>query len=121
MNGKQIDIHEHEDGRRDVTIGVSRLDLDPGADVAPDTKAAAEDILRRLADQPVMVVVIHKPSNHEAHHIVRVRDIQPWARAAILQYNRSVCRNGIEAPLSEFVAVAHFLTSNEIHLISIEE
>lgn len=58
--GKRTVTTKHEDGRQDVKVEVTRLDI---KDRTPEDTIAEEKIIEAMSKKIVRVVVIHKPTN----------------------------------------------------------
>ena len=98
QNGKVIRTTEHEDGRRDVSIGIETLDVDRSD---PDTKAAAEilerDVLpkvmpaaiKELADEKVQVLVIHTPTHQFSQLIVMRKEVLSFVTQTLNKFRES--------------------------------
>lgn len=111
---KEIDTHEREGGR-DVIIKVNRLDINPKDEATKRAVDVIEDkILPKLAEQPVLVVVVHKPSNKMSHKIVKLKQVRAYAEAAI---DKFLPDDGTYyTRLDEFVVVEHHLTNGTVKL-----
>ena len=98
-DGKVIRTTEHEDGRKDVNIGIETLDVDRSD---PDTAAAAEilerDVLpevmpaaiQELADEKVHVLVIHTPSHQFSQLIVMRKEVLSFVTATLGKFKKTV-------------------------------
>jgi len=109
-NGKRFTEVKHADGRVDVKVEVSRLDIKPkDAEEARTKKVIEEAILPRLEDSIVRVVVIHKPTNQFASKSVSLPQVRAYAEACVKAYNvdlQNRCNiQGVEVPSEEFVIV----------------
>ena len=87
INTKQIETKEHTDGRKDVHIAVHKLDIeDQDTDTIVAKKAIENQVFARLADQKVLVIILHKPTNREAHHVVQPQNVRTFAEAAVREF-----------------------------------
>lgn len=105
-DGKRTTITKHEDGRQDVKIEVSRLDL---KDPSPEDTKSAQMIEEAMAKKIVTVVVIHKPTNESATFQSPLPEVRKRAEAVFEAYNKrleeKIGVEGAEAPSTEFCVV----------------
>ena len=99
QDGKVIRTTEHEDGRKDVNIGIETLDVDRSD---PDTKEAAEilerDVLpkvmpaaiKELADEKVHVLVIHNPTHQFSQLIVMRKEVLSFVTQTLSKFKETV-------------------------------
>lgn len=84
---KEITTTNHPDGRKDVHIQVNRLDVNPQDKAGIVAKEAIEKtVFTRLSEQKVLVIVLHKPTNQEAHHVVDLPHVRAFAEAAVRKF-----------------------------------
>jgi len=105
-DGKVTTTTKHEDGRQDVKIEVTRLDL---KDPTPEDKASAQAIEEAMAKKIVTVVVIHKPTNESVTFSSPLPLVRKRAEEVVKVYNKRLAEKigvqGAEAPTSEFCVV----------------
>lgn len=105
-DGKVITKTEHPDGRKDVHIEVNSLNVKEDDPATLKAKEVIEkEVIPKLADALVLVVVIHKPTNEHAERIVKVPMVRKFAEAII------TARGGEP---SEYVIVEHHLTNGTV-------
>lgn len=124
FEGKEIVETEHNDGRKDVTIKVNMLNVKESDPATLKAKKHIEDvIIPELANQKVLVVVIHKPTNEHAERIVKATQVRAYATAVFDSFNKRLCEKhkmeGLEAPSTEFVIVEHNMTNNTVTVSSL--
>ena len=86
--GKRFDFTEHEDGRKDVTVHLNKLDIVPKDAEEAHVKQVIEDaVLPRMEAAMVHVVVVHKPSNKSASKAVPLPQVRAYAEACVKAFN----------------------------------
>ena len=119
-DGKVIETKEHASGRKDVTIGVKMLDVKEGTEAGKKAKAHIEDVvIPALADQDVLVVVLHKPTNEHAERIVKVSHVRAYAEAVVKAHIGHVEEDYAQVfytfpELKEFVIIEHNIKNNTV-------
>ena len=84
VEGKVITTTEHPDGRRDVTVEVHALDVDLNDPSNAEAKRVIEEeIIPALAEAPVTVTVIHKPTNDHASIICARKNVRAYAQQMV--------------------------------------
>lgn len=105
-DGKVTTTTKHEDGRQDVKIEVTRLDL---KDPTEEDKASAKLIEEAMSKKIVTVVVIHKPTNESVTFSSPLPLVRKRAEEVVKVYNKRLAEKlgvqGAEAPTSEFCVV----------------
>lgn len=108
----KIATKEHADGRKDVTISVNKLDIEPKDKATAEAKEIIEKkVLPKLAETPVLVVVVHKPTNQGAHKVVPLKHVRAFAEAAIRKFVGSD-----DIPVDDFVIVEHHLENGKVQV-----
>lgn len=78
--GKRIETTVHEDGRRDVTIGVNTLDVEAKDPETAAAKQIIEDkVLPAIANKQITVTVIHKPTTDSASFVCARKNVYEYA------------------------------------------
>lgn len=85
-DGKTTTTTKHEDGRQDVKIEVTRLDL---KDPTPEDEEAAGAIEDMLSKQKVGVLVIYKPTNDNIYFTCSVMNVRKNAEMVIEKYREA--------------------------------
>lgn len=84
----QIEETVHEDGRKDVTIHVNRIEVPADADEA--TKKAAQvindEIIPALANEVFHVVLHHKPTGEYVQATLPRKELNPWVKTCIHKF-----------------------------------
>lgn len=76
----------HEDGRKDVQVNVSKLNL-ADANVDQETKDIIEKkVFKRLSEHKVKVVIAHRLTNKHVFKTVSLKDVRNFAKAAIEKF-----------------------------------
>lgn len=105
-DGKVIENTQRKDGGKDVKIHVKRLDVNPKDEGGKKAKAHIENVIfPKLAEQMVLVVVIHKPSNAHAERIVKTANVRKYSEAVVKAHG---------AAPEEFVVVEHNLKQGTV-------
>jgi len=123
--GKVITTTKHPDGRRDVHIEVNMLDVkdnDPATLAAKDV--IEKKIIPELANADVLVVVVHKPTNTEAHKMVKLPHVRAFAEAAIKFHLSSLNKVPVEdmgifyalPELKDYAIVEHHITNGTVKI-----
>lgn len=99
--GKRTITTKHADGRQDVTVEVTRLDL---KDRTPEDTAAEAKIIEALSKKVVQVAVLHKPSMQTAKFDSPLPEVRKRALAVIKVFNKPLVAEK-QAPLSDFVVL----------------
>ena len=82
--GKRIQTMEHADGRKDVTVEVNTLDVNPEDEATAKAKQVIEEqILPAVANQPILVTVIYKPTNDNATFTCARKDVRKNAEELV--------------------------------------
>lgn len=118
-DGKSIETKTHPDGRKDVTIGVQMLDVKEDTEAGKKAKEHIEDVvIPALADQDVLVVILHKPTNQHAERIVKAPHVRAFAQATVTAFNEALSKKhgiaGMESPSDEFVVIEHNIKNNTV-------
>lgn len=86
-----IETTEHDDGRKDVTVGITAVDVDPKdaddqkvVDHINDTVIPAAT--EQLRNQKVHVILLHVPTRGFSQLIIKRVELIPWVKAAIKAY-----------------------------------
>lgn len=117
---KQIDVTEHEDGRKDVNIQVNRLDVDVHDEATRHAKDVIENqILPELAKSPVVVIVLHKPTNASAYKVVRLCDVRKYAETAVDVFMKTQATAENMGRVEDFVIIEYHIKHNEIKISSL--
>lgn len=110
MKPKEIQTTEHPDGRRDVTIKVNKLDLDETDEATKKAQDVIEnDILPKLAQRPVMVVVLHVPTKASTYKVVRLSDVRKYAEFAVDQFMKTQATAEYMGNREDFVIIEQHL------------
>ena len=115
---KEITTKVHEDGRKDVHIEVNKLDLDPNNPIDQESKDMIENkVFARLSEQQVLVIVLHKPTNQEAHHVVSLPQVRAFAEVAVRKF---LGEDGLYyTRLDEFAIIQNNLTTNTVKVTTL--
>jgi len=117
-DGKKISVTEHEDGRKDVTIGIPTINIDIKDEAdAKAVKAINEKIIPGIAKARVNCIVIYKPTNESTSAKVSVVDVQHYVKTAIAAFPTP---GGIKPDHADFVAVEVY-ESGHVRVSSIKE
>lgn len=112
---KEITHTTHPDGRKDVKISVNRLDVDAQDQATKDAKEVIENkVLPKLAETPVIVVVLHKPTNQHSEKIVPLKHVRAYAEAAVRAFLKDEGTDLYYTRLEEFAIIEHHLESGQI-------
>lgn len=111
-DGKRTITTKHEDGRQDVRIEVTRLDL---KNPTPEDEAAGQKVAERLAKVAVRCVLIHKPTNDFASFECKLPEVKTAAKQVAAKHIEAIkakanLPEGVdfqEPPLSEYVLVEY--------------
>lgn len=115
-NGKDITETTHQDGRKDVNIRVNMLDVDAKDEATIKAKEVIEsEIIPKLAEASVLVVVIHKPSNLFTAKIVKLPHVRAFAEAAIKKYADGV----FDVREEDFSVVEYHFENKEVQVSTI--
>lgn len=83
---KTIETREHDDGRKDVTVHVNTLDVEPKDEATAKAKQVIEEqVIPAIADAQILVTVIHKPTNDSASFMCRRKHVRKYAEQVIEQ------------------------------------
>lgn len=111
QDGKEIITTEHADGRKDVTIKVNMLNVKENDPATLKAKKHIEDvIIPELANQKVLVIVVHKPDNIFAQKLVKATDVRVFAEAAVKMHGGKP---------EDYVIVEHNVTNNTVQVSSL--
>lgn len=107
---KDIKTVVHPDGRRDVTININRLDVDETDEATQAAKDVIEkDVLPKLAQRPVMVVVLHIPTKSSTYRTVKLCEVRKYAEFAVQQFMKTQATAEQMGNLEDFVIIEHHL------------
>lgn len=82
--GKRIETVEHSDGRKDVTVEVNTLDVEPKDEATAKAKQVIEEvILPAVANTIITVTVIYKPTNDHATFKCARKDVRKNAEELV--------------------------------------
>lgn len=97
--GKRINIMEHDNGRKDVTIQVQSLDVDLSDPSNIEAKRVIEEeIMPAIANAQIIVTVIYKPTNEAASFVCSRKNVRDYAEKVVVQRGGDV---------SEYCLVQH--------------
>jgi hypothetical protein len=117
---KEIHTIEHPDGRKDVNIQVNRLDVDVHDEATRHAKDVIENqILPELAKSPVVVIVLHKPTNASAYKVVRLCDVRKYAETAVDVFMKTQATAENMGRVEDFVIIEYHIKHNEIKISSL--
>lgn len=84
--GKRIETHEHADGRKDVTVEVSTIDVDvKDAATAEAKRVIEEEILPAVAHSQILLTIIHKPTNESCSLICFRKNVRDYAMKVVAE------------------------------------
>ncbi len=84
-------ITKHPDGRQDVRIDVTRLDIAEDDELSMDAKKVIEeDVLPRIQEAMVQVVVIHRHSTASTSKMVKLSQVRRYAEFSVEQFQKEV-------------------------------
>lgn len=114
----KIATKEHADGRKDVTISVNKLDIDPQDKETAEAKEIIEKkVLPKLAETPVLAVVVHKTTNQGAHKVVPLKHVRAFAEAAVKKFLNLEMDEALTSEVSEdFVIIEHHLENGKVQI-----
>lgn len=103
-DGKKVITTKHEDGRQDVEIHVSRLNLE---NRTPEDDKAEAAILEAMSKKIVRVVVLHKPTNEFASFNSPLPEVRKRAEAVAQSHNEKRIRveGAFEETKADYVVV----------------
>jgi hypothetical protein len=105
-DGKRTITTKHEDGRQDVQVEVTRLNIE---NRTPEDDIAEAKIIDALSKKEVFVTVLHKPTLQKAEFKSPLPEVRKRALAVIGVFNKALAEKlGVgcaEAPMSEFVVL----------------
>ncbi len=95
-------ITKHPDGRQDVRIDVTRLDIEEDDELSEKAKEVIEkDVLPRIQEAMVQVVVIHRYSTASTSKKVKLSRVREYAEFAVKQFQEA----SPEARKEDFIVV----------------
>lgn len=108
---KHIETKEYPDGRKDVHIGVNMLDVNEKDPATLKAKEVIEnEVLPKLSEADVLVVVVHKPTNEHAEKVVKLPHVRAYAEACVKAHGGAS---------SEFVVVEHHITNGTVKVTTL--
>lgn len=100
-DGKRTVTTKHEDGRQDVKVEVTRLNIE---NRTPEDTIAEEAIIEAMSKKIVKVIVLHKPSMQNARFESPLPEVRKRALAVIEVFNKPLLEEN-KAPMSEFLVL----------------
>lgn len=114
---KEIKVTEHPDGRKDVKISVNRLDVDAQDQATKDAKEVIENkVLPKLAETPVLVILIHKPTGNFASKYVALKHVRAFAEAAIEKLKKD---SDDPIYVCDMIIVEHHLQNGQVKVTTL--
>lgn len=84
-------ITKHPDGRQDVKINVKRLDIEEDDELSMEAKKVIEeDVLPRIQEAKVKVVVIHRHSTASTSSMVSLSRVREYAEFAVKMFKKEM-------------------------------
>lgn len=84
-------ITKHPDGRQDVKINVTRLDIEEDDELSMKAKKTIEeDVLPRIQEAKVQVVVIHRHSTASTSSMVALSRVREYAEFAVEMFKKEM-------------------------------
>lgn len=82
-------VTKHPDGRQDVRIDVTRLDIEEDDELSMKAKETIEkDVLPRIQEAMVQVVVIHRYSTASTSKMVKLSQVRKYAEFAVAEFSK---------------------------------
>lgn len=95
-------VTKHPDGRQDVRIDVTRLDITEDDELSMKAKKTIEEgVLPRIQEAKVQVVVIHRHSTASTSKMVSLSRVREYAEFAVTQFQEGMP----EAQKQDFIVV----------------